>query len=276
MPRIDGVPELGRNRVHLSEVDAWVEHETELVTLPDEQPSPEELAIARRVCDLIEPEAILQFGIGAIPDEIARILAERPAGGFGIHTEMIADGVMRLHEAGKVTNRKPLYDGFTVATFALGSEKLYRWLDGNPSVRILPVTDVNESSVLQQLPRLTSINGALSIDLAGQVAADSVGGRQYSGTGGHESFVSGAAAAPEGRSFLCLRSTAKVGGQRVSTIVRAFGEGTRVTTPRHHVQWVVTEYGAVDLSVLSDTERPQALIALAHPDFRASLLAAAP
>src|SRR5438132_12435549 len=159
MPRIDGVPEPGRNGVHLSEVDAWIEHATELVTLPDEQASPEELAIARRVCDLIEPEAILQFGIGAIPDEIARILAERPVGGFGIHTEMIADGVMRLHEAGKVTNRKPLYDGFTVATFALGSEKLYRWLDGNPSVRILPVTDVNESSVLQQLPRLTSING---------------------------------------------------------------------------------------------------------------------
>src|SRR5439155_340726 len=139
------------NRVHLSEVDAWVEHETELVTLPEEPPSPEELAIARRVCDLIPPEAILQFGIGAIPDEIARILAERPAGGFGIHTEMIADGVMRLHQAGKVTNHKPLYDGFTVATFALGSQALYRWLDGNPSVRILPVTDVNETSVLQQL-----------------------------------------------------------------------------------------------------------------------------
>ena len=104
---------------------------------------------------------------------------------------MISDGVMHLHEAGKVTNRKPLHDGLTVATFALGSQKLYRWLDGNPSVRILPVTDVNESWVLRQLPRLTSINGALSIDLAGQVAADSVGGRQYSGTGGHESFVSG-------------------------------------------------------------------------------------
>src|SRR6266481_723626 len=237
--------------------------------------------VALAVTSPPDREGWLSFGVQAGASyrpflEAARDLAERPAGGFGIHTEMIADGVMRLHEAGKVTNRKPLYDGFTVATFALGSEKLYRWLDGNPSVRILPVTDVNESSVLQQLPRLTSINGALSIDLAGQVAADSVGGRQYSGTGGHESFVSGAAAAPEGRSFLCLKSTAKVGGQRVSTIVRAFGEGTRVTTPRHHVQWVVTEYGAVDLSVLSDTERPQALIALAHPDFRASLLAAAP
>src|SRR5207249_2695474 len=273
MPRIDGIPELGRNRVHLSEVDAWVEHETELVTLPEEPPSPEELAIARRVCDLIPPEAILQFGIGAIPDEIARILAERPAGGFGIHTEMIADGVMRLHQAGKVTNRKPLYDGFTVATFALGSQTLYRWLDGNPSVRILPVTDVNESWVLRQLPRLTSINGALSIDLAGQVAADAVAGRQHSGTGGHESFVSGARAAPDGRSFLCLKSTATVGGRRISTIVSHFGGDTLVTTPRHHVQYVVTEHGAVDLSVLTDTERPRALIALAHPDFRDGLRA---
>jgi len=128
------------------------------------------------VCERILPESILQFGIGAIPDEIARILAKQPRGSFGIHTEMISDGVMRLHEAGKVTNRKPLYDGFTVATFALGSQRLYRWLYGNPSVRMLPVTDVNGPSVLCRLPRLTSVNGALSIDLAGQVAADAIGG----------------------------------------------------------------------------------------------------
>ena len=271
MPRVDGLPEFGRNRVHLSQVDAWLEHEAELPSLPEEEPSPEELAIARQVCDRVEAGAILQFGIGAIPDEIARILAERPMGGFGIHTEMISDGVMRLHEAGKVANRKPLYDGFSVATFALGSSKLYGWLDGNPSVRMLPVTEVNEPSVLCRLPRLTSVNGALSIDLAGQVAADSVGGRQYSGVGGHESFTSGAAAAPEGRSFLCLKSTAKVGGTRVSTIVPAFSEGTCVTTPRHHVHYVVTEHGAVDLSLLSDAERPRALLELAHPDFRDSL-----
>jgi len=124
---------LAGNRVHLSAVDAWVEQETELVTLPDEQPSQDDLAIARQVCERIEPDSILQFGIGAIPDEIARILTERPIGGFGIHTEMISDGVMHLHEAGKVTNRKPLHDGFTIATFALGSQKLYRWLDGAPS-----------------------------------------------------------------------------------------------------------------------------------------------
>jgi acyl-CoA hydrolase len=271
MPRVDGLPEFGRNRVHLSQVDAWVEHEAELPSLPEAKPSPEDLAIARQVCERIEEGAILQFGIGAIPDEIARILSERPMGGFGIHTEMISDGVMRLHEAGKVTNRKPLYDGVSVATFALGSAKLYGWLDGNPSVRMLPVTEVNDASVLCRLPRLTSVNGALSIDLAGQVAADFVGGRQYSGAGGHESFVSGAAAAPEGRSFLCLKSTARVGGARVSTIVPALPEGTLVTTPRHHVNWVVTEHGAVDLSLLSDRERPAALVELAHPDFRDSL-----
>ena len=276
MPRIEGIPELGGNRVHVSEVDAWVEHDAELVTLPEERPSPEDVAIAHQVCERILPESILQFGIGAIPDEIARVLAEQSGGSFGIHTEMISDGVMRLHDAGKVTNRKPVYDGFTVATFALGSQRLYRWLDGNPAVRMLPVTDVNGPSVLCRLPRLTSINGALSIDLAGQVAADAVAGRQYSGAGGHESFVSGAAAAPEGRTFLCLKSTARVGGTRVSTIVPAFAEGTRVTTPRHHVQYVVTEQGAVDLSVLSDVERPRALIELAHPDFRDTLRAALP
>jgi len=196
MPRVDGFPEHGRNRIHISDVDAWVENEAELTALPAAPSSEEDLAIARRVCDHIESGAILQFGIGAIPDEIGRILAAGTLGDFGIHTEMISDGVMRLHEAGKVTNRKPLYDGFTVATFALGSKKLYDWLGDNPGVRMLPVGEVNGASVLCRLPGLTSINGALSIDLAGQVAADCVGARQYSGTGGHESFVSGARAAP--------------------------------------------------------------------------------
>jgi acyl-CoA hydrolase len=273
MPRVAGLPEFGGHRIHLSEVDAWVEHDAELVALPPARPTPEDLAIARRVCELVQPAAVLQFGIGAIPDAIARILSEGPLGDFAIHTEMISDGVMRLHEAGKVTNRKPLYDGVSVATFALGGADLYRWLDGNASVRMLPVSEVNDASALARLPRLTSINGALSIDLAGQVAADWVGGRQYSGAGGHESFVSGAGASPGGRSFLCLKSTARVGGVRVSTIVPGFPEGARVTTPRHHVQYVVTEHGAVDLSALDDDERPLALIPLAHPDFRDSLRA---
>ena len=271
MPRVAGVPELGGNRVHVSEVDVLVEHDAELVTIPDALPSDADLAIARQVCDRIPPDAILQFGIGAIPNAIAGILADRGPGHFAIHTEMISDGIMRLHRAGAIRNRKPLYDGVTVATFALGSRALYDWLDGNPDVRILPVTAVNGPGVLVQLPELTSINGAIAIDLAGQVAADTIAGRQYSGTGGHEAFVSGAGSAPGGRSFLCTRATATVDGRAVSTIVAAFPPGTRVTTPRHHVQWVVTEHGAVDLSLLDDVERPRALIEIAAPEFRDEL-----
>lgn len=274
MPRVDGLPELGSNRVHVSQVSAWYRHDVEPVVLPVTAPSAEDAAIARHASALIAPGAILQFGIGSIPDEIARILAGGPGGGYGIHTEMISDGVMHLHRAGKVTNRKPLYDGFSVATFALGSAELYRWLDGNPDVRMLPVTDVNETGILRQLPGLVSVNGALSVDLAGQVAADALEGRQYSGTGGHESFVAGTGSAPGGRSLLCLRSTATVHGRRISTIVGALPARTMVTTPRHHTQWIVTEHGAVDLSVLTDDERPQALIGIAHPDFREELRSA--
>jgi acyl-CoA hydrolase len=271
MPRVEGIADLGGNHLHVSEVDAWVEHDADLVALPEEQPSPDDLAIAAAVCERIEPGATLQFGIGAIPGEIARRLAEGAVGGFGIHTEMIGDGVMRLHEAGKVSNRKPIYAGLTVATFALGTEPLYRWLDGNSLVRMLPVSAVNDPAILRRIPGLVSINGALAIDLDGQVAADSVAGRQYSGVGGHESFVIGASEAPGGTSFLCLKSTARIGGQRVSTIVATFAPGTRVTTARHHVHHVVTEQGVADLSTLGDTERPAALLRLAHPDFRDEL-----
>ena len=271
MPRVDGLPEFGRNRVHLSEVDGWVEHAEELVALPAEQPSPEDLAIARHVAALVDDGSTLQFGIGAIPDEVARLLATGPRADLGIHTEMISDGVMHLHAAGKVTNRKGLYDGVSVGTFALGSQALYAWLHENPVVRMLPVGAVNDPALMRQLRRFVSVNGALAIDLSGQVAADHVGGRQYSGVGGHEAFVMGASEAPGGRSIVCLKSTATVRGERISTIVPALPAGTLVTTPRHHVQWVVTEHGAVDLSALGDVDRARALVEVAHPDFREGL-----
>jgi acyl-CoA hydrolase len=274
MPRVAGLPELGGNRVHVSEVDAWVAHDEPLTAVPPVVPGPEELAIARRVVGLVEEGSTLQFGIGAIPDAIADLLAAGPLGDFGVHSEMIADGVKLLHEAGKVTNRKGLYDGVTVGTFALGSDALYSWLDDNPVVRMLPVTAVNDPALLRRLRRFVSLNGALAVDLFGQVAADRIGGRQYSGVGGHESFVMGASEAPGGKSVLCLKSTATVGGKRISTIVAALPAGTLVTTPRHHVQWVVTEYGAADLSALGDADRARALVALAHPDFRDALGAA--
>ena len=274
MPRVDGLPELGRNRVHVSEVDAWTTHEAPLFELPESSASDEELAIATHVMRLIEPGATLQFGIGAVPDEIATRIAAGPLGDFGVHTEMISDGVMALHRAGKVTNRKGLYDGVSTATFALGTGALYTWLDGNPDVRMLPVSATNDPALLRRLRRFVSVNAGLSIDLVGQVAADRIGGRQYSGVGGAESFVMGAAEAPDGKSVLCLKSTATVGGTRISTIVSALPPGTLVTTPRHHVQWIVTEHGTVDLSAMSDLERARALVGLAHPDFREELTAA--
>jgi acyl-CoA hydrolase len=271
MPRVDGIPELGRNRIHLSEVDAWTTHDSPLLELPDVPAAPEELAIADHVVGLIASGSTLQFGIGAVPNEIASRLATGPLGDFGIHTEMISDGVMRLHDAGKVANRKGLYDGVSVATFALGSGALYRWLDGRREVRMLPVSATNDPALLQRLRRFVSVNACLCVDLFGQVAADHIGGRQYSGIGGAESFVMGATEAPGGKSILCLRSTAMVGGTRISTIVPEMASGTLVTTPRHHVQWIVTEQGAVDLSLRTDVERAEALIGIAHPDFRDEL-----
>jgi acyl-CoA hydrolase len=274
MPRIDGLADHGRNRIHVSEVDAIVEHDAPILTLPPEAPRPEDAAIAERVADLVADGSTLQFGIGAIPDAIAHRLASGPRGDFGIHTEMLSDGVMHLHEAGKVSNRKGLYDGVTIATFALGSPALYAWLDGNPVVRMLPVSAVNDPALHRRLRRFVSVNGAITIDLAGQIAADHVAGKQYSGVGGHESFVMGAGEAPGGLSVVCLRSTAIVHETRISTIVPRLPEGAMVTTPRHHVQWVVTEHGAVDLSVLGDRSRAEALVGLAHPDFREALRAA--
>jgi acyl-CoA hydrolase len=271
MPHVDGLPELGGNRVHISEVDAWTRFEADLLELPETPATPEEIAIAGHVARMIERGATLQFGIGGVPDQIAHILATGPLGDFGIHTEMISDGVMQLHRAGKVTNQKGLYDGVSVATFALGSGALYRWLDHNPAVRMLPVSATNEPALLRLLHRFVSVNACLSVDLFGQVAADYIGGRQYSGIGGAESFVMGASEAPAGQSFVCLKSTATVGGRTISTIVPQLAQGTLVTTPRHHVQYVVTEHGLVDLSFASDRERADALIGIAHPDFRDEL-----
>ncbi len=271
MPHIEGLPDLGRNRIHVSEVDAWVRHDEEMMVLPEDEASREEKAIAHHVAERIDDGAVLQFGIGNVPNEIAKILAAGHRGGFGIHTEMINDGIMHLHNAAKVENRKGLYNGVSVATFALGSEKLYKWIDGNSDVRMLPVGAINDPALTGQLHRFVSVNAALSIDLLGQIAADHVGGRQYSGVGGHHAFVAGAGEAPEGKSFVCMKSTATVHGRTISTIVQRLPSNATVTTPRHLTQWVVTEHGAVDISALGDRDRAQALIDIAAPEFRGDL-----
>ncbi len=275
MPTVLGLGRLGGHRIHISEIDCVVESDRPVFELPEVPMTDEDRAIAQHVERLIEDGATLQIGIGSIPNSVAQLLADGKKGDFGIHTEMLVDGIMRLHQAGKVTNHKGVYDGFSVATFGAGSKQLYEWMDHNPEVRMLPVAAVNDPAIIRRNRRMVSINGALAIDLSGQVMADTIGQRQYSGVGGHELFVIGAHDSHEGRSIICLHSTATVGGKRLSSIVASLPLGTPVTTPRHHVQFVITEYGVANLGMLTDTERARALVEVAHTDFREELRAAA-
>jgi acyl-CoA hydrolase len=275
MPRTRGLDELGGNRIHCSEVDVILEHDQPMLALPDTAPGAVDRTIAAHVGELVRDGATLQFGIGGVPNEVAKLLAAGPRGDFGIHTELLVDGVKLLHEAGKVSNRKGSYDGFSICTFALGTQALYDWAGREAAVRFLPVIEVNLPSVIKRNRRMVSINGAIMIDLRGQVVADTIAGRQYSGVGGHEAFVSGAREAEDGMSILCVHSTAEVAGERRSRIVAELPPGSIVTTPRHQVQWVATEHGAVDLSGLSDGERARALTGIAAPAFRDQLAAAA-
>ncbi len=200
------------------------------------------------------------------------MLAEGPGGGYGIHSEMFTTGLMRLCEAGKVTNdHKGLFDGFAVSTFAAGTRGLYDWLDGNDGVRFLPVGVVNSPETISRNREMVTINGALSVDLAGQVVADSVHGHQISGIGGHEDFVAGAGLEISDRSLLCLPSTVEVDGEPISRIQPRFVTGTVVTTPRHQVDVVITEFGAAELRGRTVRERARMLASVAHPSFRDEL-----
>ena len=275
MPRTRGLPELGGHRVHCSDVDAIVEHDAELFELSGKFRGDADARIAEHASGLVRDGATLQFGIGGIPNAIARILADGPRGGFGIHTEMLVDGVKLLHDAGKVENRKGVYDGFSVCTFALGSRALYDWAEREESLRFLPVSATNLPSIIGRNRDMISVNAAIMIDLSGQVVADTVAGRQHSGVGGHESFVTGAREADGGTSILCLHATANVHGERRSRIVAELPPGSIVTTPRHQVQWVATENGIANLFGVSRRERAERLIALADPDHRDELRAAA-
>ncbi len=189
---------------------------------------------------------------------------------------MFTDGCMKLHRAGKISNaRKGQYDGVSVTTFAFGSKDLYGWLDGNSDVAFLPVDIVNSPEVIGANHDMVSINGALAIDVAGQVVADTINGKQFSGIGGAEDFVAGAGLELSDRSLICLPSTFSKDGELQSRIVPSFDAGAVITTPRHHVDVIVTEYGVAELEGRTIRERGEALAAIAHPQFRDELQAAA-
>ena len=275
-PRTSGLPPEHRHALHVDEIDLLVESDDGPIALPDFIPRPVHTAIARHAAAMIPDGATLQTGIGLIPSAIAAQLAAGDGEGYGVHSEMFTEGLMQLHEAGKVTNLgKGQFDGVSIVTFAMGSERLYRWLHENEEVAFLPVEIVNSPEVIGGNEDMVTINGALAIDIHGQVVADTIAGDQFSGIGGAEDFVSGPGLSAADRSLLCLPSTTTVDGRPRSRIVPWHEAGAVITVPRHQVDAVVTEYGVAELEGKTPHQRGEALAAVAHPDFRDELLEAA-
>jgi acyl-CoA hydrolase len=277
-PRTLGFGEKYRHALHVDEIDILVRSTDAPLALPGGGAPPTDVdrTIARHAVAFIPSGATLQTGIGGIPNQIAALLAEGDGGDYGLHSEMFTDGCMELHCAGKVTNvGKGQYDGVSVTTFAFGSAELYEWLDDNSDVAFLPVEIVNAPDVIGANNDMISINGALAIDIHGQVVADTISGDQFSGIGGAEDFVAGAGLELSDRSLICLPSTFEKDGELQSRIVPWFGPGAVITTPRHQVDVIITEYGVAELEGKTVRERGKALAAIAHPQFRDELLAAA-
>ncbi len=272
LPRTCSLPPDFTNTLPLDAIDIVVETDGVPYTLAEMPPDDVDRAIAEEARSFVVDGTTLQIGIGAVPNMVASLLADGPGGRYGVHSEMFTDGLMKLHLAGKVTNdAKSIYNGVSITTFALGSSELYRWLDRNEQIAFVPVQVVNDPTVIAENHAFVSINGALSVDLYGQVVADHIDGKQISGVGGHEDFVAGAEMRLDDHSLICMRSTAVSDGVTRSRIVPFLPEGSVVSTPRHHTGTVVTEYGSAELSGKTVRERAEALAEIAHPDFRKGL-----
>jgi len=271
MPCVRGLAQFGNNEIPVKDVHIIVEDDTPLHDYTMPEPSDVDRAIAANVAALVEDRSTIQLGIGTIPMVIGRLLKDRKD--LGIHTELFCESHLDLIEAGSVTNaHKGLYDGVSVGTFALGGQRLYRWLADNPAFAMLPVQEINPVPVLARVNKMTSINGILTIDLSGQACAHCLGAQTYSGLGGAFEFAFGAQLSPGGKSIICLPSKTKLrDGREVSNILSRHQAGTRITLPEHCVDWVVTEFGAVRLKFLNLEWRASALIGIAHPQFRDEL-----
>ena len=260
----------GDTHVHISQVNYFVEHQAEIPTLPAAEADEVERCIGEHIAQLVEDGATIQLGIGGIPNAVA--LALRGKKNLGVHTEMFVDALMQLYEMGVITNREKAFckDKF-VATFAMGSRKLYDWLHDNVAVEFRRGSWVNDPSVIRQNSKMTSINTCLSVDFTGQVCSESIGPSQFSGTGGQTDTAVGAKECYDGKgkSIITCRSTAKNGA--ISTIVPMLAQGAAMTLHRANTDYVVTEYGIAALRGRTIEERTKALIAIAHPKFREQL-----
>ena len=262
----------GDCHVHISQVAALVESADELFEVGLPAIGAVQEAIGQYVADMIDDGATLQIGYGGIPDAVVMQLKHKHD--LGIHTEMIGDGILSLVEAGAVTNRRKTFmPGKMVATFALGSRRLYRFLHRNPMLEMHPVEFTNDPYIAARNDKLCAINATLQIDLLGQCGSESLGPQPYSGTGGQVDFVRAANRSRDGKAFIVLPSTAKANS--ISRIVPTLTPGTHVTTSKNDINYVVTEYGVAQLRGKTAKQRAEALIGIAHPDFRGELRQAA-
>ena len=258
----------GDCHVHISQVAALIESEEPLLEVGLPKIGPVQEAIGKYVADLIPDGATLQIGYGAIPDAVVMQLTGKHD--LGVHTEMIGDGIMTLVESGAITNRRKNYHpGKILATFALGSKKLYQFMHRNPAFEMHPVDFINNPFLAGQNDNLVTINATMQVDLIGQCGSESLGFTPYSGTGGQADFVRAANYSKGGKSFIVLPSTAK--DNTISRIVPTLTPGTHVTTGKNDVNYVVTEYGVAQLRGKTAKQRVEALIGIAHPDFRSEL-----
>ncbi len=261
----------GDGLIHVKDIHAIVEHESPIAEIPSSPPTDVETSIGRYVADLIEDGSTLQMGIGAIPNAVLASLASHRD--LGVHSEMFSDTLIELVEKGVVNGKyKRVHPGKIVSGFVLGTRKVYDFVDDNPQVAMLDIAYVNDTSVIRRNPKVVAINSAIEVDLTGQVCADSIGYLPYSGVGGQVDFIRGAGLSEGGKPVIALPSTTSKG---VSRIVPLLKPGAGVVTMRAHVHYVVTEYGSAFLYGKNLRQRAKALIAIAHPNHREALTAAA-
>ena len=257
----------GDGLIHIKEIDYGVEVKDDLPEIPVVELTEEEKAIGRNCAALIEDGATLQMGIGAIPNAV--LIALKNHNDLGIHTEMFSDGLIELIESGVVNgNKKRIHPGKVVSSFVMGTRRLYNFIDDNPEIVLLDVAYVNDPAVIRRNPKVTAINSAIEVDLTGQVCADSIGTRIYSGVGGQMDFIRGASLSEGGKPVIALPSQTGKGESKITPFLK---EGGGVVTTRAHAHYIVTEIGAANLYGKTLRQRAKALIEIAHPDHREEL-----
>ena len=258
----------GDGFIHISKIDFKIEHHSPLPEIELHNLTEIERKIGQNISELVEDGATLQMGIGAIPNAVLACLGNHK--NLGIHSEMFSDGIIPLVESGVINgSQKARHRNSIVGSFAIGSQKLYDFINDNPMVKMLDFAYVNSVEIIRKNPKVTAINSAIEVDLTGQICADSIGSHIYSGVGGQMDFIRGASLSEGGKPIIALSSITSKGESKIVPFLK---QGAGVVTTRAHVHWVVTEYGAVNLYGKSLKERAELLTSIAHPDYREKLI----